>query len=171
MQIELITNVAKSERFAPNWTDRAWLIMENAESAAMAAGNAACLLIGTDATTFTDSGGTTRTAGYEASQPDAAGADLAPLHLLLGAWHDTPAAGARGKVQCSGWDNDVLVTQGTAAPVQGAELIAATTSYALVDAGAVAGANASGALATLVERAANIGTSGTANLAVWWRAL
>lgn len=170
MQIELITVVGGSNRWAPNWTDRAWMILENAGSGANGtsqarAGDATCLLIGTGTATYTDTGGVTRTVGYQAKEAETG---VAPEGLLLGGWHDTPLVGDRGRVQCHGWDNDARVLP-DASPGLGIIAIAVTAEPHVAEQTTTVPSSTTGALCTLVERIANMTASTAGNHAVFWR--
>ena len=170
MQIELITNVAKSSRFAPNWVDRAWIIMENAGSgadgaSAARAGDATCLKI-VSTTTYTDRNAVTASVGYEAIECDTTNA---PVQMLLGAWHDTPAVGARGRIQCHGWDDDVLVDVDDASASPGLPVIGLTAEPHVFEDAASAEAVTHGYLGTIVELVANMADNTVGNHAVWWR--
>ncbi len=171
MQIELITNVAGSSRFAENWTDRAWLICENAGSGstgvlAARAGDVTCLYM-VGATTYTDRNSVTASVGYEAIECHATNA---PPQLMLGAWHDTPAVSARGRIQCHGWDDDALVDVQTAATDIGLAGVAVTAEPHVIPTAAVDVNNvSSGLMCTVVERAGNMTNSTEGNHAVYWR--
>ncbi len=171
MQIELITNVAKSERFAPNWVDRAWIIMENAGSGLTGLltsrqGDAACLMmVGT--TTYTDRNAATASVGFEAIECDTTNA---PPELLVGAWHDVVDVGSRGRIQCHGWDDDTNVLVGTAATDNGLAGIGVSglptvTPTAAVDANSAQ----SGFMCTIVELAALMTDATVGNHACYWR--
>lgn len=170
MQVQLITNVAGSERFFPA-QDRAWLLCVNAGSGAdgasqARAGDATCLqIVGT--TTYTDPDDSVdKSVGYEAIECDTTNA---PAHLLLGAWHGTPLVGETGLVQCHGWDHDVLVAVTTAASAPGLPVNAATGEPHVTDESAETPRDDHGYLGTVVELAANMTNSTTGNHAVFWR--
>jgi hypothetical protein len=115
-----------------------------------------------------------RNTGYGAIEADVANG---PINLVMGAWHDTPALGEVGKVQCSGWDADVLVDidatfggPGTEAPatLEEPHLTEPATPVAVTEDGR----------SIIVEPTANVdGTNGAdiqgtaANIAVYWRCL
>jgi hypothetical protein len=170
MQIELITVVGGSQRWAPNWCDRAWVIMENkgsgADGASQArAGDATCLLIGTGVSTYTDSGGVTRSVQYQAKEAETG---VAPEGLLLGGWHDTPAVGDNGRVQCYGVDNDARVLPDSS-PGLGIQAIAVTAEPYVLEQTTTVSPLTTGCLATIVERTANMTASTQGNHAVFWR--
>lgn len=170
MQIELITNVAKSERFAPNWTDRAWIIMVNAGGGSdglstSRQGDGTCLrIVGTD--TYTDRNAQVSSVGFEALECETSNA---PVALLLGAWHDVVDVGARGRIQCHGWDDDVLVDVDDASASSGLPVIAVTGLPSVFEDGAGATAPLHGYLGTIVELVANMADNTIGNHAVWWR--
>lgn len=172
MRIQPI-NPPQQDRYQPEAHDRAWLVMVNqgsgADGASQArAGDVTCLRV-VGNSTYTDPGGVARNVGYEAIE---AHATNAPIHLLLGAWHDTPKVGKAGRVQCSGWDDDVLVLadatyggpgSGTAPAVAGEPHLdePATPAY-------FGTAQAEG---FLVEPTANVTGGAANNMAVYWRIL
>jgi hypothetical protein len=175
LQIELITNVAKSERFAPNWVDRAWLICTNAGSGALGTGTSregdvTCLrMVGT--TTYTDPDAQTASVGYEAIECNTTNA---PPQLMLGAWHDVVDVGGRGRIQCHGWDRDVLVNVGTAADAPGLAGLATTGEPYVEPTAALATAAANvedhcGQMCTIVELVALMADSTAGNHACFWR--
>ena len=172
MYIEPIPPIGKSERWAPNWTDRAWMIMQNQGSGADGAsqarcGDVACLLI-VGTTTYVDANSVTVSIGCEAKEAETG---VAPIGLVLGAWHDTPLVGGYGKIQCHGWDNDTLLLgSGTAANDVGSSAIAVTAEPYVLSEGSASGAEYQ-THATVAELVANMPGGVTAlNRAVFWRA-
>jgi hypothetical protein len=128
-------------------------------------GDVTCLLIGATTTKYTDRNGvTTAIVGYEAKECETG---VAPTGLCLGAWHDVVDVGARGRVQCCGWDDDVRVLTDAAA-LQGNHAVATTAEpYAAEVNGLPAGET--GALITITELTTNMANSTEANYACYLR--
>jgi hypothetical protein len=123
--------------------------------------------------TWTD-GLRTRNTGYGAIEADATNG---PINLVMGAWHDTPQVGEVGKVQCSGWDADVLVDIDATYGGPGTEAPAALGEPHLAEPGTPVAVTEDGR-SILVEPTANVdGTNGAdiqgtaANIAAYWRCL
>lgn len=170
MYIEPIPVVGGSERWAPNWRDRAWMIMQNKGSGATGdtdarPGDVTCLLI-VGTTTYIDEDSNTVSVGYEAKECTTTNA---PAGLMLGAWHGNTPLNDFGKVQCHGWDHDALIktgadkndADGSSASAQNGE------PHALSDDTATPAIT--GSTCTIVELVANMTNDTEGNHAVYWR--
>ena len=163
-------------RYAEFSGERVFVTMQNegagADGASQArVGDVTCLLIaGTALETFTDHAGVTRNVGYQAKECDTTNA---PPKMLLGAWFDDPKVNESGRILAFGYARGTRVLQAAGPdPALGENLIAITAEPYLDDAGTdTATTDEFASFATLVERAANVGTSGTGLLDVWFRCL